>query len=1034
MSSSLHDQTSGSTTARQEQWGRRDTTRNATLPPPVPDHELLRLIGRGSYGEVWLARNVMGTPRAVKVVYRGAFEHDRPFEREFAGLQRYEPISRSHEGLVNILHVGRHQPSQCFYCVMELADDAHQGEQPGRPEEREQKQKQDQDQGSRARPTGDQAHWGYRPRTLRAEISQRGPLPLEECLSWAICLAAALGHLHKHGLVHRDLKPSNIIFVNNRPKIADIGLVAESGDSHSFVGTEGFSPPQGPGTPQADLYALGKVLYEACTGLDRLRFPQMPADWLGDSQHQPLIEFNEVLIKACETDPARRYQSAEEMLADLALLQVGKSVRHLHNVERRLRLARRLGAVALGAAVLALAAYGMARRQARLEHQSRQRIEHAEAEARSQLAQARLAQARALRRTGEAGQRFDCLEVVAAAARAQPSLELRNEAIGALALLDLRVARRLPTQGSSFAEPAMDRQTQYYVCGDRQGNLGLRRVADDREVFRLPGEGHRIPWTGFSPNGRLLAVLPTLDRLAVWDLDKREKVFEVPAQGTEIHARFLPDSRGILWSAGSQPLRLCDLPQGLVRARWAVRWPVWRFCCSPDQKYCALSYAATNLVEVLDLESGRIASRMPQTAPVQTVQWHRSKPWLAASGHDNRVHLYDPLSGQELFSLEGHQGVVASLDFHPSLDLLASSAWDGTTRLWDLGTRRQAVVLQEAGDNIQFSADGHWLAINEYSDAHALLCQVAGEPVVRTLQVTSNTIEGACWAAAFDPTGRLLATAGLHGFLLFDAARGTTLTLQDLGRVYSVWFDLEGQHLFSSGDGGVLRWALEPQTDGALRAAEPVAVGQAGTPAGFASQVGPWLVWVHSDHVHVRKDGSDVARLQAPSSLDHLALSPDGRWVAAAERQPFRVHLWETATGKRVRTLDVTGAARLAFSPDSRFLVVGTPDEFSFWEPAGGPSRQRLPRHRSSNQWGPLAFSRQGTLLAVARTRTLIALYEYPSLREVASFEAPRAGGLGCLTFDPAGNRLAVGHRISQITVWDLHQTRQQLGALGLDW
>jgi hypothetical protein len=47
--------------------------------PAVPDHELLRCIGRGSYGEVWLARNVMGAYRAVKVVYRATFDHDRPF-------------------------------------------------------------------------------------------------------------------------------------------------------------------------------------------------------------------------------------------------------------------------------------------------------------------------------------------------------------------------------------------------------------------------------------------------------------------------------------------------------------------------------------------------------------------------------------------------------------------------------------------------------------------------------------------------------------------------------------------------------------------------------------------------------------------------------------------------------------------------------------------------------------------------------------------------------------------------------------------
>src|SRR5438874_11711060 len=64
--------------------------------PIVPDHELLRCIGRGSYGEVWLARNVLGELRAVKIVYRNRFEHDRPFEREFEGIQKFEPISRAH--------------------------------------------------------------------------------------------------------------------------------------------------------------------------------------------------------------------------------------------------------------------------------------------------------------------------------------------------------------------------------------------------------------------------------------------------------------------------------------------------------------------------------------------------------------------------------------------------------------------------------------------------------------------------------------------------------------------------------------------------------------------------------------------------------------------------------------------------------------------------------------------------------------------------------------------------------------------------
>src|SRR6266571_7650156 len=92
--------------------------------PSIPDHELLRRIGGGSYGEVWLARNVLGDYRAVKVIYRDKFEHDRPFEREFEGIQKFEPISRLHESQVDILHVGRNDAAGYFYYVMELAEDA----------------------------------------------------------------------------------------------------------------------------------------------------------------------------------------------------------------------------------------------------------------------------------------------------------------------------------------------------------------------------------------------------------------------------------------------------------------------------------------------------------------------------------------------------------------------------------------------------------------------------------------------------------------------------------------------------------------------------------------------------------------------------------------------------------------------------------------------------------------------------------------------------------------------------------------------
>src|SRR5215470_13563298 len=65
--------------------------------PPVPDYDLLRRIGGGAYGEVWLARSVAtGALRAAKIVWRNRFEDERSFQREFEGIQRFEQISREH--------------------------------------------------------------------------------------------------------------------------------------------------------------------------------------------------------------------------------------------------------------------------------------------------------------------------------------------------------------------------------------------------------------------------------------------------------------------------------------------------------------------------------------------------------------------------------------------------------------------------------------------------------------------------------------------------------------------------------------------------------------------------------------------------------------------------------------------------------------------------------------------------------------------------------------------------------------------------
>ena len=276
--------------------------RTKSRPDPViPDHEVLRKIGGGAYGEVWLARGVTGALRAVKVVWREDFEDERGFEREFEGILKFEPISRDHPGLVNILHVGRSPDGVSFYYyVMELGDDVRAGQDINPIE--------------------------YEPRTLRADAKQAASPRLDPatCVDVGLRLAEALDHLHERGLAHRDVKPSNVIFVNGKAKLADIGLVAARGQ-RTFVGTEGFVPPEGPGSAQADVYSLGKVLYEIATGKDRLDFPELPEDIPMNSDRKRWIELNRIVCEVCEPRISKRKITTAAALAEsLRRIQRGK--------------------------------------------------------------------------------------------------------------------------------------------------------------------------------------------------------------------------------------------------------------------------------------------------------------------------------------------------------------------------------------------------------------------------------------------------------------------------------------------------------------------------------------------------------------------------------------------------------------------------------------------------------------------------------------------------------------------------------------
>jgi len=258
--------------------------------PAVPDFEMLRPIGHGGFGEVWLATNrATGRLCAVKLI---PLEHVGSADfaaREVTSLARLEACrARQHPNLLTIYHVGK--TADYLFSVMDPADDVGGG------------------------PAS--THADYRPATLQSRL-QVGLLPPELCRTYAGQLLGGLASLHAAGMVHRDVKPSNCLIVDGQLKLADFGLVTAAHALVSRVGTQQYMPPDGPMDQRADVYAAGLVIYEMLSGLPASEFPRLGGRTAAVRSDPRLAALLRIVLRACERDPQLRPADAPQMLAEL---------------------------------------------------------------------------------------------------------------------------------------------------------------------------------------------------------------------------------------------------------------------------------------------------------------------------------------------------------------------------------------------------------------------------------------------------------------------------------------------------------------------------------------------------------------------------------------------------------------------------------------------------------------------------------------------------------------------------------------------
>ena len=654
-------------------------------------------------------------------------------------------------------------------------------------------------------------------------------LLLPERLKLFIKVCHAVQHAHQKGVIHRDLKPSNILVTTQddtpEPKVIDFG-VAKATEApltekplvtqfQQIIGTPAYMSPEQTGfggqdiDTRSDIYSLGVLLYELLTGhtpfatqqllesgyeamLRTIREvdPPKPSTHLSRLSAHELAavaarrrvepqkmswlvrgELEWIVMKALEKDRTRRYQSANLLARDIELYLAQQppdaappsSAYRFWKYVRRHRVGVGLS-TALAVSMLAGTVASLW--EAVRANQERDRAEQQAAHAQHRLWESYLAQARATRRSGRAGQRFDTLALVAKAAAIRPSVDLRSEAASAMALPDLRVGRewenRIEPAGAFSVDPSFER----YAQSDPAGNISVRRVSDQSEVVRLPGRGQPIAWNLiFSPDGRYLAATDCDQEplhLRVWEVAPARLVLDEAVAVHYAALAFQPHTPKLAAGDAGGRVFWFNLTNGRHWSWASMTTEPYRFRFRPDGKQLAISSLKGAGLWVYEAESGHLLATLAHSNEVRHIDWSPDGSLLAAPCRDRRICVWN-MSGEPRLQtvLMRHDDVVTCVAFAPGGDLLASSFWDGTTALWSVTQGRRWCVFPDYSQTISFSADGRWLGPFPEMSKTKLL-EVAPGLEYRTLTVDSSALIS---NGEFGPSGRWFvagARDGLH--------------------------------------------------------------------------------------------------------------------------------------------------------------------------------------------------------------------------------------------------------------------------------
>ncbi|MFO1022974.1 MAG: serine/threonine-protein kinase [Planctomycetales bacterium] len=515
--------------------------------------------------------------------------------------------------------------------------------------------------------------------SLEQRLLSEEKLPFREIVRITMQAAHGLAAAHAQGLIHRDIKPGNILLEppHDRVKLTDFGLARAAEDvkltrTGAVTGTPLYMAPEQAMGEQADhrsdLFSLGAILYEMCTGQPPFTGNSALAilKQIVDAKHRPLRELNpqipkwfaETVDKLLAKKPEDRLQSAAQ-LAELmdfewALMKTtSEEVPVVCQIEEQKRAVRnRRIAIAIGGTFLAVG-----------------------------------------------------LAVGAFFARGTPQAEKAVSSAEPVAVLS--------GDTGSIWSVSFNPSSDTIAMAIENGKVGIWDL--NKQSVKSIFQAHRSGvWASlFSHTGKLLATASDDNSIKLWDLTKPEPIRTYKHTNAVRSVVFSPDDKTVYAGDRDGNLRVWSVESDKPVREAQQAGAIYSMALSPDNDILATA-GSDGIIRIWNAQT--LTSKFTlegHKGPVYSVSFSKDGTRLASSGWDHMVRIWNMADGKLVTSWEAHPVDVWGAAFSPDGKKLATGANDGSVKIWDIDTHNLLATYlghKVAIHTIAFNRDGTLLA------------------------------------------------------------------------------------------------------------------------------------------------------------------------------------------------------------------------------------------------------------------------------------------------------------------------------------